>query len=133
MSTPNADASVPEISGASDFPATTEEKPVVFTAAAIRKVEEYCNTLEEARGKYLRIFVQGGGCSGFEYGFSFDEQKEQDQLIAQDEIHVLIDAFSIPYLEGSVVDFTESLMGSGFSVTNPNATGTCGCGHSFSA
>ncbi|MFQ5745545.1 MAG: HesB/IscA family protein, partial [Acidobacteriota bacterium] len=92
---------------------------------------------EEAKGKYLRLFVQGGGCSGFEYGFSFDEPKEGDEKIPQgagdEEIEVLVDHFSMPYLEGSVVDYYEDFSGSGFKVNNPKATGTCGCGHSFSA
>ena len=110
----------------------TDNGPLIFTEAAIRKIKEYGEGLAEAKSKRLRVFVQGGGCSGFEYGFNFDEAKEGDQVIRQGEIEVLIDTFSLPYLEGSVVDFTESLMSSGFSVKNPNATGTCGCGHSFS-
>ena len=111
----------------------SEERVVVFTEAAIRKIEEYSESLEEARGKFLRIFVQGGGCSGFEYGFSFDDRKDEDLLVPQGDIHILVDSFSLPYLEGAIVDFSASLMGSGFRVTNPNATGTCGCGHSFTA
>ncbi|NKB88925.1 MAG: iron-sulfur cluster insertion protein ErpA [Acidobacteria bacterium] len=107
--------------------------PVVFTAAAVTKVRSFLDSLEEAKGKHLRIFVQGGGCSGFEYGFTFDERKPNDIVVAQDGIEVLLDLFSKPYLEGCEVDYKESLMGSGFSVQNPNAVGTCGCGHSFSA
>ncbi len=109
------------------------DRPVVFTQAAIEKIREFLATKAEARGKMLRIFVQGGGCSGFEYGFTFDEPKEGDLLVPQGDIEVLLDPFSRPYLEGCEVDYHESLMGSGFSVKNPNATGTCGCGHSFSA
>lgn len=108
-------------------------QPVIFTEAAISKIRQFLDTKEEARGKHLRIFVQGGGCSGFEYGFTFDVEKEGDLLLPQGEIEILVDMFSLPYLEGSQVDYTESLMGSGFTVTNPNAKGTCGCGHSFTA
>lgn len=109
------------------------ERPVVFTDRAVAKIREFLATKDEARGKMLRVFVQGGGCSGFEYGFTFDEEKEGDVRIDQGAIEILVDLFSLPYLEGCEVDYRESLMGSGFSVTNPNATGTCGCGHSFSA
>ncbi len=109
------------------------ERSVVFTERAVGKIREFLATKDEARGKMLRIFVQGGGCSGFEYGFTFDEEKEGDVRVSQGEIDILVDLFSLPYLEGCQVDYRESLMGSGFSVTNPNATGTCGCGHSFSA
>ena len=116
-------------------PQASAERPVVFTAAAIRKVIAFSEENEQAQGKNLRLFVQGGGCSGFEYGFTFDEQKDGDNLIAQHEgdlqIEVLIDSFSLPYLQGCVVDFVEDFSGSGFKVENPNATGTCGCGHSF--
>lgn len=108
------------------------ERPIVFTAAAIDKIREFLSSLEEARGKMLRIFVQGGGCSGFEYGFTFDDPKDGDLQIPQDDIEVLVDGFSLPYLQGCEVDYQSSLMGSGFSVKNPNAAGTCGCGHSFS-
>ena len=114
-------------------PQPSANGPLIFTGAAIAKIRGLLVSQEEAQGKHLRIFVQGGGCSGFEYGFTFDERQDGDVLIAQGDIVVLVDGFSLPYLEGSVVDFTESLMGSGFSVKNPNATGTCGCGHSFSA
>jgi iron-sulfur cluster insertion protein len=112
-------------------PAPSSPRPVAFTEAAISKIRQFLENKEEARDKHLRIFVQGGGCSGFEYGFTFDVEKEGDLKLPQGDIEVLVDMFSMPYLEGSQVDYTESLMGSGFSVTNPNAKGTCGCGHSF--
>lgn len=114
-------------------PPPADDRPVVFSDAAIAKIREFLETKDEARGKTLRIFVQGGGCSGFEYGFMFDDRKEGDIVLPQGDIEVLLDSFSLPYLEGCEVDYRESLMGSGFAVTNPNATGTCGCGHSFSA
>ena len=82
----------------------------------------------------LRVFVTGGGCSGFQYGFSFDEKKaaEDDTSIQKGDITVLVDALSIQYLAGSVVDYEIDLMGSRFTVANPNAVTTCGCGASFS-
>lgn len=112
--------------------APPSDVPVVFTEAAIVKIREFLETLDEARGKNLRIFVQGGGCSGFEYGFTFDDTKDGDVSVPQQDIEVLVDPFSLPYLQGCEVDYRSSLMGSGFSVNNPNAVGSCGCGHSFS-
>jgi iron-sulfur cluster insertion protein len=130
----NTETQAPELQAAA-APNTSEDRPVVFTAAAIRKVIAFAEEHEQAQGKNLRLFVQGGGCSGFEYGFTFDEKKDSDNLIAQREgdlqIEVLVDSFSLPYLQGCVVDFVEDFSGSGFKVENPNATGTCGCGHSF--
>jgi iron-sulfur cluster insertion protein len=124
--------STPQAAAPAGLAPRGSDTPLVFTAAAVKKVQTFLESLDEARGKHLRIFVQGGGCSGFEYGFTFDERKDSDLVIAQDGIEVLLDAFSRPYLEGCEVDYQESLMGSGFSVKNPNAAGTCGCGHSFS-
>jgi iron-sulfur cluster insertion protein len=80
----------------------------------------------------LRVFITGGGCSGFQYGFSFDEEMaEDDTVINRDGVTVLVDALSFPYLAGSEVDYSEGLEGSRFIVNNPNATTTCGCGASF--
>lgn len=115
-------------------PQPSAERPVVFTEAAVERVKEFASRKpEQTEGKNLRVFVQGGGCSGFEYGFSFDERKETDEVIAQGDIEVLVDSFSLPYLEGCVVDYKDGFMGSGFVVDNPNASGTCGCGQSFQA
>ena len=81
----------------------------------------------------LRVFVTGGGCSGFQYGFTFDElMADDDTLIEKDGVAVLVDSLSIQYLAGSEVDYSEGLEGSRFVVRNPNATTTCGCGSSFS-
>ena len=82
----------------------------------------------------LRTFVQGGGCSGFQYGFTFDtEQNDDDFEFDLDEQHkVLVDAMSMQYLQGAVIDYKDDLMGSSFSIKNPNAQTTCGCGSSFS-
>jgi iron-sulfur cluster insertion protein len=81
----------------------------------------------------LRTFVQGGGCSGFSYGFTFDEIKNEDDFeIPLDEFTVLVDAMSMQYLQGASIDYKEELMGSQFVIKNPNAQSTCGCGSSFS-
>ena len=82
-------------------------------------------------GQLLRIFVEPGGCSGFEYGMSFDAEKDGDQVFVDNGVSFLIDEISLEYLDGSVVDFDDSLSGKGFEVKNPNATSTCGCGRSF--
>lgn len=80
----------------------------------------------------LRVFITGGGCNGFSYGFTFDEDlAEDDALVERLGVSMVVDAMSYPYLEGSVVDYVEDLNGSQFVVTNPNATSTCGCGNSF--
>jgi iron-sulfur cluster insertion protein len=80
----------------------------------------------------LRTFVQGGGCSGFSYGFTLDEiQNEDDFTVPLDEFKILVDAMSMQYLTGATIDYKEELMGSSFTITNPNATTTCGCGSSF--
>ena len=80
----------------------------------------------------LRTFVQGGGCSGFSYGFTFDEVTNEDDFeIPLDEFKVLVDAMSMQYLSGAEIDYKEDLQGSTFSIKNPNATTTCGCGSSF--
>ena len=82
----------------------------------------------------LRIYVQGGGCSGFSYGMVLDEAAEGDQVFETTEgIKVIVDPMSLRYLEGAEVDYKEDLMGGGFAIKNPNATSTCGCGHSFNA
>ena len=81
----------------------------------------------------LRTFVQGGGCSGFSYGFTFDEiQNEDDFVVEKDGVTMIIDAMSMQYLSGATIDYKEDLTGSNFNITNPNAQSTCGCGSSFS-
>ena len=79
----------------------------------------------------LRIYVQGGGCSGFSYGMVLDEAAEGDQILEVAGVKVIVDPMSLRYLEGAEIDYKEDLMGGGFAVKNPNATSTCGCGHSF--
>lgn len=81
----------------------------------------------------LRIFVQGGGCSGFQYGFTFDEVlNEDDFVISEDGVEIIVDSASGMYLQGATINYKEELMGSSFSIENPNAQSTCGCGSSFS-
>jgi iron-sulfur cluster insertion protein len=81
----------------------------------------------------LRTFVQGGGCSGFSYGFTIDEEQNEDdfELSVNEQYKILVDAMSMQYLQGAVIDYKEDLMGSSFSIKNPNAQTTCGCGSSF--
>jgi len=89
--------------------------------------------LEENENSPLRVFVQGGGCSGFQYGFTFDSQHEDDFVIEQDEIKVLVDPLSMTYLSGAEIDYKKDLTSAQFIIKNPNATTTCGCGSSFAA
>lgn len=79
----------------------------------------------------LRIFVAGGGCSGLQYGMTLDEEQDGDTVVEQSGIRVLVDEMSLGYINGSQVDYVDSLMGAGFTVNNPNAVSSCGCGHSF--
>ncbi len=89
--------------------------------------------LAENSEPYLRISIQGGGCSGMQYGFTFDEvQNEDDFDFAYDNVKVLVDAMSMQYLQGASIDWKEDLMGASFVIDNPQATTTCGCGSSFS-
>jgi iron-sulfur cluster insertion protein len=88
---------------------------------------------EENDDLMLRVFVTGGGCSGFEYGFTFDEEVEEDDTeVVNNGVSLLVDSLSYQYLTGSVIDYLEDLQGSRFVVSNPNAINTCGCGNSFS-
>jgi len=105
---------------------------IQVTPAAIEKIRSLVEE-ESNPDLKLRVFVTGGGCSGFQYGFSFDEEvAEDDTIIEHDGAVVLVDALSIQYLQGSVVDYQVGLEGSRFTITNPNAATTCGCGASFS-
>ncbi len=106
--------------------------PLVFTDAAALKVK---NLIEEEGNPdlKLRVYVTGGGCSGFQYGFTFDEAlADDDTTIEKEGVLLLVDPMSYQYLVGSTVDYSEGLQGAQFVVTNPNASSTCGCGSSFS-
>lgn len=107
--------------------------PLNFTDSAANKVKELIQ--EEGNPELkLRVFVTGGGCSGFQYGFTFDEvANEDDTSMVKDGVTLLIDPMSYQYLVGAEIDYTEGLEGSQFVIKNPNASSTCGCGSSFSA
>ncbi len=106
---------------------------VNVTEAAASKMREIIQQ-EQMAGKGVRIYVQGGGCSGFQYGFAFDDPKDTDfRLPMAPGFDVIVDGFSMSYLRGATVDFVDTFEASGFKISNPNATGTCGCGSSFSA
>ncbi len=106
--------------------------PIIFTQAASAKAKALITEEENSELK-LRVYVTGGGCSGFQYGFTFDEKQAEDDLIIEREgVSLVVDALSFQYLVGSKVDYREDLDGSRFVVENPNATTTCGCGSSFS-
>ena len=107
--------------------------PVVFTDNAANKVKELIAEEGNAELK-LRVFVSGGGCSGFQYGFTFDEVcNEDDTILEKGGVTLLIDPMSYQYLVGAEIDYSEGLEGAQFVIKNPNATSTCGCGSSFSA
>ncbi|MDN5924663.1 MAG: iron-sulfur cluster insertion protein ErpA [Xanthomonadales bacterium] len=108
------------------------EAPLVFTPAAAHKVR----SLIEEEGNpalMLRVYISGGGCSGFQYGFSFDEERSEDDLaLERDGVTLLVDPLSLQYLGGAEIDYSESLSGAQFVIRNPQARTTCGCGSSFS-
>ena len=106
--------------------------PIEFTEAAARKVATLVSEEENPELK-LRVYITGGGCSGFQYGFTFDEKvNDGDFVVEKQGVSMVVDPMSLQYLMGGVVDYTEGLQGSRFIVQNPNATTTCGCGSSFS-
>ena len=113
--------------------ATDTPLPFIFTDSAASKVKDLID--EEGNPELkLRVFVTGGGCSGFQYGFTFDEvANEDDTSLQKNGVTLLIDPMSYQYLVGAEIDYTEGLEGSQFVIKNPNATSTCGCGSSFSA
>lgn len=111
---------------------TFNPSSINLSARAVQKVRDLVEE-EENHELKLRVFITGGGCSGFQYGFTFDElAAEDDTAIEKDGVTVLVDPMSFQYLAGSEVDYTEGLEGSRFVINNPNATTTCGCGSSFS-
>ncbi len=113
--------------------ATTEiQDPLIFTDNAANKVKQLIEE-EGNAGLKLRVFVSGGGCSGFQYGFTFDEEvNEDDTVMTKNGVQLLIDPMSFQYLAGAEIDYTEGLEGSQFVIRNPSAASTCGCGSSFS-
>lgn len=107
-----------------------ETDTITMTPVAAEKVRELLKQ-ENDPSLGLRIFVAGGGCSGLQYGMTLDEVQEGDTTISMGDFNVLVDEMSIGYITGSEVDYVDSLMGAGFTVNNPNAVSSCGCGHSF--
>ena len=114
-----------------DIPTEFTPLSLVFTDSAASKVKTLI-TEEDNDALMLRVFVTGGGCSGFEYGFTFDEDLEEDDTVIENQgVKLVVDSLSYQYLTGAEVDFKEDLQGSRFVVANPNAASTCGCGNSF--
>lgn len=110
----------------------TEASPLIFTEAAALKVKGLIDEEDNPNLK-LRVFISGGGCSGFQYGFTFDEEiKDGDTTVDQSGVTLLVDPMSYQYLAGAEIDYKEDLNGAQFVIRNPNATTTCGCGSSFS-
>lgn len=122
--------SLPVAASAPDYQSL--DRPLDFTVAAAAKVRELIQ--EEGNAALaLRVYIQGGGCSGFQYGFEFDENRAEDDVaVNTDDVTLLVDPLSLQYLMGSEVDYSESLQGAQFVIRNPNAKTTCGCGSSFS-
>ena len=108
----------------------TAESIISLTPAAVEQVKSL-GTQPDNAGKTLRVYVEQGGCSGMQYGLVFDEKRDGDLGVEQDGVVALVDSFSVKYLQGSVVDFSDALTGGGFKITNPKAKQSCGCGKSF--
>ena len=104
---------------------------VTLTDLAAEKVSQFLAGQEPAGDAWLRVGVRAGGCAGIQYQLALDELREGDQVFEDHGIRVIVDEASLQYVDGSVVDYTESLMGAGFQVNNPNVVAACGCGSSF--
>ena len=108
------------------------EDQVSLSASAARRIAELKHQ-ENVPNSFLRLAVSGGGCSGFQYGFSFDDVRQADDAVFErDGVQVVIDAVSLELVKGAEIDFVEDMMGASFQVKNPNAASSCGCGNSFS-
>lgn len=107
-------------------------KVLTVTEKAAEKILAFMKE-EAEKPEFLRVYVQGGGCSGLSYGMSFEKTKEEDDVVIEEQgVKLLVDSYSVDYLKGANVDYIESLMGAGFKINNPNVTKSCSCGHSFS-
>jgi iron-sulfur cluster assembly accessory protein len=104
---------------------------VTLTDKATLKVKELLNGQADSPDTGLRVAVRGGGCSGFQYALAFDEQRDGDQVFEHQDIRLLIDSESLPFVDGSEVDYVDSLQGAGFAVNHPKVVAACGCGQSF--
>lgn len=113
-------------------PITETTTGVNLTASAAAKLQEVLEQKGIAETHALRVFVQGGGCGGMQYGMTFDNNpREDDEVYQQHGMKVIVDPVSLFYINGARIDYVDSLMGGGFSIENPNATSSCGCGSSF--
>ena len=110
---------------------TSDPFTMSLTDAAVGKVKDFAAKMPDAQGKALRVFIQGGGCSGFQYGFTFDDEKPADYVLQVKDVKVVVDKASSLKLHGATVDWIEDFRGAGFAVENPNASSSCGCGKSF--
>ncbi len=111
---------------------TYTAKGVTFTETGAQKVREFLASQEaDMSAAGLRVGVRGGGCSGFQYQLAFDEQRDGDVVFTDHELRILVDPASLPYVDGSQIDFVDALTGAGFKVENPNVVAACGCGSSF--
>jgi iron-sulfur cluster assembly accessory protein len=113
-----------------DEATATTPQVVTLTAAAAQQVREIL-AKEDSESLALRVYVAGGGCSGLQYGMALDDPMEGDILVNYEGIRVVVDPESLRFIEGAEIDYVDSLMGAGFTVNNPNAVSSCGCGHSF--
>jgi iron-sulfur cluster insertion protein len=111
---------------------TTVERRVGVSESAARRIA-FLRTQEDAADAFLRVSVSGGGCSGFQYGFAFDDARQDgDFVFERDGVQVVVDDTSLDLLNGAEIDFVEDMMGASFQIKNPNADSSCGCGNSFS-
>jgi iron-sulfur cluster assembly protein len=115
-----------------------QERPITstplisLTESAAAKVKQLMAEEPEGEAEVLRVAIQGGGCSGFQYGLGFDRgAQEGDHEVELHGVQVVVDPFSAPYLKGAEIDYVDSIQAAGFAINNPNATSSCGCGHSF--
>tara|TARA_R110000796_G_scaffold7674_4_gene26183 strand:+ start:67 stop:417 length:351 start_codon:yes stop_codon:yes gene_type:complete len=107
------------------------EPTVSLTTATVDQIKSMHASKPEDVGKPLRVYVEKGGCSGMQYSMTFDEERDGDLIVEQDGVRVVVDSFSIDFLKGAIVDYSDDLTGGGFKIHNPSAAHTCGCGRSF--
>ena len=111
---------------------TLEAKGIVFSEQGAQKVREFLSGQDsDTSGAGLRVGVRGGGCSGFQYQLAFDEKRDGDVVFEDHGLQILVEAGALPYVDGSTIDYVDSLQGAGFQVNNPNVVAACGCGSSF--
>jgi len=111
----------------------TGQPVITLTETAATQIKSMRESQPAEKGKALRVYVEGGGCSGFQYGMVFDEKRDEDMAVEFHGMPVIIDPVSADYLRGSTIDYSDALTGGGFKISNPNARHSCGCGKSFEA